>query len=75
MASWLVSGEDTVAYSTESSYAANLEMASNEYKPTTKVVAQEDIKRVETPNCKSIDEVAAFLNVDEEQTIKLFYYR
>lgn len=72
--SWLVSGEDTVAYSTESSYAANLEMASNEYKPTTKVVAQEDIKRVETPNCKSIDEVAAFLNVDEEQTIKTLFF-
>ena len=72
--SWLVSGEDTVAYSTESSYAANLEMASNEYKPSTKVVAQEDVKRVETPNCKSIDEVAAFLNVDEEQTIKTLLF-
>ncbi|WP_286782904.1 proline--tRNA ligase [Streptococcus sp. UBA4344] len=74
LTSWLVSGEDTVAYSTESSYAANLEMASNEYKPSTKVVAQEDVKRVETPNCKSIDEVAAFLNVDEEQTIKTLLF-
>ena len=74
LASWLVSGEDTIAYSTESSYAANLEMASNEYKPSTKVVAQEDVKRVETPNCKSIDEVAAFLNVDEEQTIKTLLF-
>ena len=74
LSSWLVSGEDTVAYSTESSYAANLEMASNEYKPSTKVVAQEDVKRVETPNCKSIDEVAAFLNVDEEQTIKTLFF-
>ena len=74
LSSWLVSGEDTVAYSTESSYAANLEMASNEYKPSTKVVAQEDVKRVETPNCKSIDEVAAFLNVDEEQTIKTLLF-
>ena len=74
LTSWLVSGEDTVAYSTESSYAANLEMASNEYKPSTKVVAQEEVKRVETPNCKSIDEVAAFLNVDEEQTIKTLLF-
>ncbi|SDQ43095.1 prolyl-tRNA synthetase [Streptococcus equinus] len=74
LSSWLVSGEDTVAYSTESSYAANLEMASNEYKSSTKVVAQEDVKRVETPNCKSIDEVAAFLNVDEEQTIKTLLF-
>ena len=28
----------------------------------------------ETPNCKSIDEVAAFLNVDEEQTIKTLLF-
>lgn len=74
LVSWLVSGEDTIAYSTESSYAANLEMASNEYKPTTKVVAQEDVKRVETPDCKSIDDVAAFLKVDEEQTIKTLLF-
>ena len=74
LASWLVSGEDTIAYSTESSYAANLEMASNEYKPTTKVVSQEDVKRVETPDCKSIDDVAAFLKVDEEQTIKTLFF-
>lgn len=74
LASWLVSGEDTIAYSTESSYAANLEMASNEYKPTTKVVAQEDVKRVETPDCKSIDDVAAFLKVDKEQTIKTLFF-
>lgn len=72
--SWLVSGEDTIAYSTESSYAANLEMASNEYKPSTKVVAQEAVKRVATPDCKSIDEVAAFLRVDEEQTIKTLFF-
>lgn len=31
--SWLVSGEDTIVYSTESGYAANLEMATNEFKP------------------------------------------
>lgn len=71
---WLVSGEDTIAYSTESSYAANLEMATNEYKPTTKVVAQEEVTKVETPNSKTIDEVAEFLNVSEEQTIKTLLF-
>ena len=60
LTSWLVSGEDTIAYSTESSYAANLEMATNAYTPATKVVTQEEVTRVETPDCKSIDEVAAF---------------
>lgn len=71
---WLVSGEDTIAYSTESSYAANLEMATNEYKPSTKVVTQEEVVKVETPNSKTIDEVAEFLNVSEEQTIKTLLF-
>ena len=74
LTSWLVSGEDTIAYSTESSYAANLEMATNAYTPATKVVTQEEVTRVETPDCKSIDEVAAFLNVPEEQTVKTLLF-
>ena len=71
---WMVSGEDTIAYSSESTYAANLEMATNEYKPSNRVVAEEEVKRVETPGVKSIDEVAAFLNVPEEATIKTLVY-
>ena len=71
---WMVSGEDTIAYSSESSYAANLEMATNEYKPSNRVVTEEEVTRVETPGVKSIDEVAAFLNVSEEQTIKTLVY-
>ncbi len=74
LTSWLVSGEDTVVYSSESGYAANLEMATNEYKPSNRVVAKEELTRVETPDCKSIDEVAAFLHVDESQTIKTLVY-
>lgn len=74
LTSWLVSGEDTVVYSSESGYAANLEMATNEYKPSNRVVAEEELIRVETPDCKSIDEVAAFLHVDESQTIKTLVY-
>ncbi|PRT72095.1 proline--tRNA ligase [Streptococcus anginosus] len=74
LTSWLVSGEDTVVYSSESGYAANLEMATNEYKPSNRVVAEEELTRVETPDCKSIDEVAAFLHVDESQTIKTLVY-
>lgn len=74
LTSWLVSGEDTVVYSSESGYAANLEMATNEYKPSNRVVAEEGLTRVETPDCKSIDEVAAFLHMDESQTIKTLVY-
>ena len=74
LTSWLVSGEDTVVYSSESGYAANLEMATNEYKPSNRVVAEDELTRVETPDCKSIDEVAAFLHMDASQTIKTLVY-
>ncbi len=67
---WSVSGEDTIAYSSESDYAANLEMATDFYKPRNFVVIQEELTKVETPNCKTIDDVASFLQVEEEQTIK-----
>ncbi|WP_295345578.1 proline--tRNA ligase [uncultured Streptococcus sp.] len=74
LASWMVSGEDTIAYSSESSYAANLEMATDEYKPAGRVVTEEEVARVSTPDCKTIDEVAAFLGLDESQTIKTLVY-
>ncbi len=54
---WSVSGEDTIAYSSESGYAANLEMATSEYKPSTAVVVEEDLVKVATPDAKTIDEV------------------
>ena len=71
---WMVSGEDTIAYSSESSYAANLEMATNAYKPNKKVVTEAELVRVETPDCKTIDEVSAFLQIDTEETIKTLVY-
>ena len=74
LTSWMVSGEDTIAYSSESSYAANLEMATDEYKPAGRVVTEEEVARVSTTDCKTIDEVAAFLGLDESQTIKTLVY-
>ena len=74
LTSWMVSGEDTIAYSSESSYAANLEMATDEYKPAGRVVTEDEVARVSTPDCKTIDEVAAFLGLDESQTIKTLVY-
>ena len=74
LTSWMVSGEDTIAYSSESSYAANLEMATDEYKPAGRVVTDEEVARVSTPDCKTIDEVAAFLGLEESQTIKTLVY-
>ncbi|MFS1664366.1 proline--tRNA ligase [Streptococcus sp. zg-JUN1979] len=74
LSSWLVSGEDTIAYSSESGYAANLEMASNAFEASTKVQVQEELTMVETPDCKSIDEVAEFLAIETSQTIKTLLF-
>lgn len=74
LAAWLVSGEDTIVYSTESGYAANLEMATSKHQPRNLVVAEEALVKVATPDSKTIDEVVAFLNVPEEQTIKTMLF-
>ncbi|WP_369008822.1 hypothetical protein, partial [Larkinella sp. C7] len=71
---WLVSGEDIIAYSDQSNYAANLEMATSLYKPSQAVTTQEEVTKVQTPDCKTIDDVAAFLKVDEGQTIKTLFF-
>ncbi|MBF8971064.1 proline--tRNA ligase [Streptococcus sp. NLN76] len=71
---WVISGEDTIVYSSESGYAANLEMATNEYKPKNVVVTEEEVVKVSTPDTKTIDAVAALLDVPEEQTIKTMIY-
>ena len=71
---WMVSGEDTIAYSSESDYAANLEMATSEYKEKNVVVAEEELAKVATPGVKTIDDVAQFLNVDESQCLKTLVY-
>lgn len=75
LSSWLVSGEDTIVYSTESGYAANLEMATDAFSVNTKVVSQDPIAKIETPNCKTINDVAAFLGVDEEDTLKTLVFK
>lgn len=64
------SGEDAIAFSNGSDYAANVEKAVA-IAPTTERPAPEGgMKTVETPNAKSIQEVAAFLKVEPSQIIK-----
>ncbi len=68
-------GEDTIAYSDTSTYAANVEMAPvvNKYDPSTET--QKELEKVETPNAKTIDSVAAFLNMPAEQCIKTLVFK
>ncbi|WP_332648333.1 proline--tRNA ligase [Lysinibacillus sp. 54212] len=63
-------GEDTIAYSDTSDYAANIEMAevTVEYKPSDSPMI--DLEKIATPDVKTIDEVANFLNEQPENIIK-----
>ncbi len=68
-------GEDTIAYSDTSSYAANVEMAPvvNTYEKSTE--AENELTKVETPNQHSIEDVAAFLNVEATSCIKSLLFK
>ncbi|MGE7997311.1 proline--tRNA ligase [Lysinibacillus sp. NPDC093190] len=63
-------GEDTIAYSDTSDYAANIEMAEVlvDYQPSDE--ALKELEKVATPDQKTIEEVSAFLNVEPSKVIK-----
>ena len=64
------SGEDVIAYSDGSDYAANVELAATLPLSGERHSAAEELSKVHTPNVRSIDELVAFLNVPVEQTLK-----
>lgn len=63
-------GEDTIAYSDASDYAANIEMAPvvTTYEKSSEPPAE--LKKVVTPGQKTIDEVASYLQVSPDRCIK-----
>ncbi|WP_173912747.1 proline--tRNA ligase [Acinetobacter sp. Marseille-Q1618] len=63
------SGEDDIAFSTESDYAANVEMAEAVLVGERAAPTQE-LKIVDTPNQKTIDDVSAFLGTDPAHSVK-----
>lgn len=63
------SGEDDIAFSTESDYAANVEMAEAVLVGERAAPTQE-LKLVDTPNQKTITDVSAFLNTATKESVK-----
>lgn len=64
------SGEDAIAFSTESDYAANVEKAEAILSTTTRPTATEDLVLVDTPNQHSIEDISQFFNVSAQQCLK-----
>jgi len=63
------SGEDAIAFSTESEFAANIELA-EAMQTGERPAPSQEMQKVDTPEQKSIQEVSEFLKVDPSQTLK-----
>jgi prolyl-tRNA synthetase len=66
------SGEDAIAYSDGSGYAANIEMAEALAPASPRPEPGQPMDRVHTPGVRTIAELAAFLSVPVEGTVKSF---
>lgn len=65
------SGEDDIGFCESCGYASNLELAgSKPPAPSTAPATLQDLKEVETPGKKSVEEVAGFLNLPARQIVK-----
>ena len=66
-------GEDTIAYSDKSDYAANLEMAKDLYTPNKSHAPLADLQKIATPDVATISELAEYLQIAEDQLVKTLF--
>jgi len=64
------SGEDAIAFSDGSDYAANVEMAEAVFPAAARAPASRPMEKIATPGKTSIAEVAEFLNAPTEKIVK-----
>lgn len=64
------SGEDLIAYSTGSDYAANIEKAESPVPTEPRGAATEELRLVDTPNAKTIAELVEQFDLDITKTVK-----
>jgi prolyl-tRNA synthetase len=64
------SGEDAIAFSSNSDYAANVELAEAITTQTARTAPTVDMQVVDTPGQHTIEEVSTFLKVNPAKTVK-----
>ncbi|MBO2699923.1 proline--tRNA ligase [Shewanella algae] len=64
------SGEDLIAYSNGSDYAANIEKAEAPLPTTERAAPTQEMTLVDTPNAKTIDELVEQFGLDITKTVK-----
>lgn len=68
-------GEDTIVYSNESDYAANIEKAEVIYHPSEKHIEIAELSKIATPNVKTAQELADFLNRPLDEIVKTMIFK
>lgn len=67
-------GEDEIAFCTSCNYAANTEKAISKLEEVEREVEKE-LKKTETPNVRTIDELVAFFNTNDKKFAKTLIYK
>lgn len=67
-------GEDVILYCTKCDYSANVEKAETKTVFTYRDERLKEIKVVETPGMKTVEEVADYLGVEKERVVKTLIY-
>ena len=67
-------GEETIVYSDQGTFAANVERAEVLPPAETEQESPKPLQSVSTPNCRSIEEVTAFLKVPASRLVKTLIY-
>lgn len=64
------SGEDAIAWCDEDNYASNVETAATMPEDGEPAAPARDLEKISTPNCRTIEEIVAFLDITPQQTLK-----
>jgi len=68
------SGEDTVIWCKKCNYAANIERAEFRHEYLGDDEEPKNIEEIYTPNMKTIDDVASYLDISIQKTLKAVFY-
>ena len=67
-------GEDEIAFCTSCNYAANTEKATSKLEEVEKE-AEKELKKTETPNVRTIEELVTFFNTNDKKFAKTLIYK
>ena len=68
------SGEAEILYCDSCDYAANIEIAESAKGEKAEAEDMKEMEKVLTPDCRTIDDVAAFLHLDTKKSMKALFF-